>query len=63
GYYTTLSGRSPVTGETENATVYTTQLRNGQLFYIVAVAPADESSRYNIAFRNLISSIRLNDQN
>lgn len=63
GYYTTLSGRSPVTGETENATVYTTQLRNGQLFYIVAVSPADESSRYNSAFRNLIRSIRLNDQN
>ncbi|CAN5731455.1 hypothetical protein BH20ACI4_BH20ACI4_07460 [soil metagenome] len=63
GYYTTLSGRSPVTGETENATVYTTQLRNGQLFYIVAVSPADEASRYNYAFRNLIRSIRLNDQN
>jgi beta-barrel assembly-enhancing protease len=63
GYYTTLSGRSPVTGETENATVYTTQLRNGQLLYVVAVSPADEASRYNSAFRNLIRSIRLSDQN
>lgn len=61
-YYTTLSGRSPITGETENVTVYTTQLRNGQLLYIAAVSPADESSRYNYAFRNMLRSVRLNDQ-
>lgn len=61
-FYTTLSGRSPVTGETENATVYTTQLRNGQLLYVVAVAPANQSSSYNNAFRNMINSIRLSDQ-
>ena len=62
-YYTTLSGRSPVTGKSENATVYMTQLRNGQLFYVVAVSPTDESSRYNVAFRNMLRSIRLSDQN
>lgn len=61
-FYTTLSGRSPVTNETENATVYTTQLRNGQLLYIVAVAPSSQSSSYNSAFRNMINSIRLSDQ-
>ncbi len=61
GYYTTLSGRSPVTGRTEIANVYTTQLRNGQLFYVVAIAPEDESSTYNYAFRNMIRSIRFND--
>ena len=61
GYYTTLSGRSPVTGRTESVTVYTTQLRNGQLFYIVTVAPSDENSRYSSAFRNMVRSIRLND--
>ncbi len=58
---TTLAGRSPITGRTEIATVYTTQLRNGQLFYVVAVAPEDEASSYNNAFRNLIRSIRLNN--
>ncbi len=61
-YYTTLSGRSPVTGDTENVTVYTTQLRNGQLLYVAAVSPANESSRYSYAFRNLVRSIRLSDQ-
>lgn len=62
GFYTTLSGRSPVTGETENVTIFTTQLRNGQLFYVAAVSPANQSSSYNNAFRNMVNSIRLSDQ-
>ena len=60
-YATVLAGRSDVTGQTEVDTVYTTQLRNGQLFYVVTVAPQNEQSSYNYAFRNLIRSIRLND--
>jgi beta-barrel assembly-enhancing protease len=60
-YSTVLSGRSPVTGRTEIATVYTVMLRNGDLFYVVTVVPSDESSRYNFAFRSIINSIRLND--
>ncbi|MCY7345390.1 MAG: M48 family metallopeptidase [Pyrinomonadaceae bacterium] len=60
-YATVLSGRSPLTNRNEIATVYTTQLRNGELFYIVAVSPENESSSYNAAFRNMIRSIRLND--
>lgn len=60
-YGTVLSGRSPITGETETVTVYTTLLRNGQVFYVATVAPQYESSRYNYAFRNLLNSISLND--
>ena len=60
-YATVLSGRSPITNQNEVATVFTTQLRSGDLFYVVAVSPESESSRYNSAFRNMISSIRLND--
>ena len=60
-YATVLSGRSPITGETEVVTVYTTQLRNGQLLYVATVAPQNEASRYNYAFRNMLNSIRLND--
>jgi len=56
-----LAGRSPITGRTEITTVYTTYLRNGQLFYIITVAPESEASNYNYAFRNMIRSIRLND--
>ncbi len=62
GYGIVLAGRSPVTNKTEVATVYTTQLRNGALFYVVTVSPETESSRYSNAFRNMISSISLNDR-
>jgi len=61
GFTTQLSGRSPVSGQTEIVTVYTTQLRNGQLFYAVTVVPSGESYRYNSAFSNVLNSIRLND--
>lgn len=60
-YSTTLSGRSPITGETEIVTIYTTQLRTGDLLYIATVSPAAESYRYNSTFRNMLSSIRLYD--
>lgn len=61
GYTTQMSGRSPVTGRTEVVTVYTTQLRNGQLFYLVTVVPSDQSYNYTNAFRNVVNSVRLND--
>ncbi len=60
-YAAVLSGRSPVTNQTEITTVYTTQMRNGNLFYIITVAPQNEASRYNSAFRAILNSIRLND--
>jgi hypothetical protein len=56
-----LGGRSPITGRDEVATVYTTYLRNGQLFYIVTVTPENEAYNYNNAFRNMIRNVRLND--
>ncbi len=58
---TVLSGRSPVTNRTEVATIYTAQLRNGGLLYVIAIAPENESGSYNATFRNMIRSIRLND--
>ncbi len=61
GYSAQLSGRSPITNRTEVVTIYTTQLRNGGLFYIATVVPDDESYNYSNAFRNILSSIRLND--
>ena len=62
GYTTSASGRSPVTSRAENINIYTTQLRSGELLYVVTVVPDDESYNYNSAFRNVLSSIRLNDQ-
>ena len=60
-YTVQLSGRSPVTNQTEIVTVYTTQLRNGSLFYAITVVPSGESGSYSYAFRNMLNSIRLND--
>ncbi len=61
GIMTVLSGRSSVTGRNEVVTVYTAQLRSGGLFFIATVSPEEEVYRYNSAFRNLVSSIQLND--
>ena len=61
GYATVLSGRSSVTGRNEVVTLYTAQLRSGDLFFVATVAPEQESYRYNSVFRNMVSSIRLND--
>ena len=61
-YATVLSGRSPVTGRNEVVNIYTTQLSNGSLMYVAAVAPQDESSRYNSAFRNMLRSIQISDR-
>ncbi|HEX6124534.1 MAG TPA: M48 family metallopeptidase [Pyrinomonadaceae bacterium] len=62
GYATVLAGRSSVTGETEVVTVYTAQLRSGDLFFVATVSPQDESYDYDPVFRSMVSSIRLNDQ-
>jgi hypothetical protein len=50
---------SDVTGRSEYVTVYTTLLGNGELFYMVAVAPQDEYRNYQRAFQNVLSSVQL----
>jgi len=62
GFATVLSGRSSVTGRTEVVTVYTAQLRSGDLFFVATVSPEEEAYRYDNVFRNMVSSIQLNDQ-
>jgi hypothetical protein len=58
GYSTELSGRSPITGRNEVVTIYTAGLRNGNVCYIITVAPSNESYRYDNAFRSMINSVR-----
>jgi len=58
--FTTLSNVNEATGRPENVRVITTQLRNGQLFYMIAVAPQNERN-YENAFRTILQSIRIND--
>lgn len=56
---TRLVGRSNVTGRTEVVTVYTTMLRNGNLFYLIGVTPRDQSQVYNRAFRTMLQSLEI----
>ncbi|HRI02136.1 MAG TPA: M48 family metallopeptidase [Pyrinomonadaceae bacterium] len=61
GYSTQLTGRSPLTNQTEIVTIYTASLRNGGVFYVATVVPQSESNSYSYAFKNMLNSIRLND--
>lgn len=57
----TLRNVSEVTGRGEIVTVYTTLLRDGNLFYCIAVAPEDEHPAYQNAFDRVTRSIRIAD--
>ena len=56
-----LSNVNEATGRSEIVTIYTTLLRNGDLFYMIAVAPQSDYSSFRAAFSNVLNSIRLND--
>ena len=58
--YTTLSNVNEATGRPETVRVITTQLRNGQLFYMVAVAPQNERG-FDNSFEQILRSLRIND--
>ncbi|MEJ7623380.1 MAG: M48 family metallopeptidase [Pyrinomonadaceae bacterium] len=61
GFTMQASGQSPITGRAETTTFYTTQLRSGDLIYIVTVAPTSEAYSYNNSFRTMLNSFRFND--
>ena len=61
GLTTVLSNVSDVTGEQERIALYTAQLNDGSLFYVVGVAPAREFSTYQPVFNQSVRSIQLND--
>ena len=49
------------TGRPETIAIYTTQLRDGSLFYAIGVAPRDEFGGYQNTFDRIVSSIQLKD--
>jgi beta-barrel assembly-enhancing protease len=67
---TTLSGRTALvsmlsnvneaTGRPETVRLVTTQLRNGQVFYMIGVTPQNERN-FDNAFNTILRSIRIND--
>jgi len=61
GLTTTLTNVNEATGQPEIVTVVTTQLQDGQLFYMIAVAPENEWSSYQAAFRNVLRSVQIRD--
>ncbi len=59
GLRTILSNTSEATGQRENIELFTTQLRDGNLFYAVGVAPRDAFSSYQGLFDRIVGSIQL----
>ncbi|PYT06096.1 MAG: hypothetical protein DMF60_10085 [Acidobacteria bacterium] len=60
GLAVSLSNISDVTGRPEIVTVYTTLLRNGDLFYLISVAPEDEYQNYQRIFLAILRTVELN---
>ncbi|HXI74689.1 MAG TPA: M48 family metallopeptidase [Pyrinomonadaceae bacterium] len=61
GLAISLSNTNEATGQPEIVTVVTTQLRNGELLYIIAVAPENDYNTYQTTFQNVLRSVQLND--
>ena len=56
-----LTNVSDVTGQQERIALYTTQMNDGSLFFVVGVAPAREFSTYRQIFNQSVQSLQLND--
>jgi predicted Zn-dependent protease len=57
---TNLTNVNEATGRSEIVRLITTQLRDGQILYMVAVAPQGERN-FDAAFNNVFRSIKIND--
>jgi len=58
---TPLEGRSAL-GGAERVEVHTTLLANGDLFYLLTVAPEREIGNYSEAFDRVVRTVRINDR-
>ncbi|MDX6496801.1 MAG: hypothetical protein QOG23_61 [Blastocatellia bacterium] len=61
GLSISLSNTNEATGQPEVVNVVTTQLRNGELLYIISVAPESDYNTYQSTFQNILRSLQLND--
>jgi beta-barrel assembly-enhancing protease len=59
---TVLANRSDVNGQPELVTVSTTQLRNGNMLFLIAVAPENEYDSYDAAFRRVRQGLQITDR-
>jgi beta-barrel assembly-enhancing protease len=56
-----MTNISELSGRPELVTLYTTMLKNGDLFYLVAVSPQDESQDYQRTFIAVLGTVSIND--
>lgn len=59
--WSTLTNVNEATGRPETIRLVTTQLRNGQVLYMVAVTPQGERN-FDNAFNQVLTSVRINDR-
>jgi hypothetical protein len=56
-----LTNISELTGRRELITLFTTLLRSGELFYVIAVAPENEIQDYQRTFTAVLGTVSVND--
>ena len=61
GLSISLGNVNEATGRAEVVNIVTTQLRNGELFYVIAVSPESDYNNYQNTFQNILRSLQLND--
>jgi len=62
GLTTVLANTSDVSGRPELVSVSTTQLRNGNMLFLIAVAPETEYDYYDEAFRRVRQGLQITDR-
>ena len=61
GILLTLDNVNEATNQKETVNIVTTQLRTGQMFYLIAVCPTSEYNGYQSIFENIVRSLKLQD--
>jgi beta-barrel assembly-enhancing protease len=61
GQLITFDNLNEATRRAETVNIVTTQLRDGQLFYVIALSPSNEYQTYQNTFVTVLRSLRLND--
>jgi len=62
GFTTALTNVSEVTQQAEVVELSTTQLRDGQVLYLIGVAPRDDAQTYSAAFRRIRQNLQISDR-
>ena len=61
GQLITFDNVNEATNRAETISLVTTQLRDGELFYMISVSPSDEYRNYQSTFSRILGSLQLND--